>query len=123
MKTVTKVQNPIHIKLEYSEALCSKRDILSSQMYLLNATKSLKRYRAFRQEEMNIKEKLQKKMKAFSLNIKNTLQMLPEPKLPELLKKGREEVVKEKIKIKEPDTNDLEAQLAEIQEKLRAISA
>ena len=114
-----KNENLIHIKLEYEEALQSKKDILYSQMNLLKISKTLKNYSDLRIEELGIKLKLHRKIKELNTSVKKLQTTLPTLKIPEILKK--EEIIKEVSKVEKeekPYDDDLEYQLQEIQDKL-----
>ena len=117
-----KNENLIHVKLEYGEALESKRDVLSSEMNLLRIAKTIKNYRILRTEELKTKSKLSRKLKEIITNIKKIQTTLPKLKIPEILNKDREIEEPDKSKIKERQFDDsLESQLQEIQEKLKSI--
>ena len=116
-----KNENLIHVKLEYGEALQSKKDVLSSEMNLLRIAGIIKKYRIFRLEELKIKSKLHRKIKEVITNMGKIQIILPELKIPEILKKT-EETEEPEIQIKEKkyDAN-LESQLQEIQDKLNSL--
>lgn len=117
-----KNENLIHIKLEYEEAFQSKKDILSSEMNLLRIAKMIKKYRFLRQEELEIKLKLHRKIKEIITNIKKMQTTLPKLKIPEILKKDKEIEEPDKIPIREPEYDEsLESQLQEIQDKLNSL--
>ena len=116
-----KNESLIHVKLEYKEAIQSKRNILSAEMNLLKNIKSIKRYKLLRREEILLKTELSKKIKSIITKIKKIQISLPKPKIPGILKKD-EETREYKIKKQESSEDDsIEAQLQEIQEKLRSI--
>jgi len=101
-----KEQSIVHIKVDYDEALQSKRDILSSERDFLRIIKRIKRYKLLRGEELNNRIKIQNKLK----------------KKEEAKKKEIKEEKQSKIEIKEiHEDDDLERQLIEIQEKLRKL--
>ncbi|MFH1801675.1 MAG: hypothetical protein ABH804_02470 [archaeon] len=116
-------ENLIHIKLEYSEAVQSKKDVLSSEMSLLKIAKTIKRYRALRSEEIKMKSKLYKEIKETSMNLRKMQTILPKIEIPQIIKKNNSEEFEEKIKKTKEQNYDqsLEAQLREIQERLRTI--
>ena len=115
-----KNENLIHVKLEYGEALQSKKDILSSEMNLLRVTKMIKEYRLLRLEELKIKLKLYRKIKEIITTLKKMQTTLPKLKIPEILKNGREIEEPSKLPIREYDES-LESQLQEIQDKLNSL--
>lgn len=117
-----KNENLIHVKLEYEEALQSKRDVLSSEMNLLRIAKTIKNYHLLRTEELKIKSKLYRRIKEVIANIKKMQITLPTLKIPEILKKDKEVEEPKKVQVKEKQYDDsLESQLQEIQEKLKSI--
>ncbi len=115
-------ENLIHVKLEYDEAVKSKKDILSSEANLLRIIRAIKKYQGYRMDELRLKERLYKKAKELKTSIGQLQQLLPKLKIPSLLREQEEPQKKEKIITKkDKEDDDLEAQLQEIQEKLRQI--
>jgi translation elongation factor EF-Tu-like GTPase len=118
-----KEENFVYVKLEYEEALRSKRDLLASQVSLLKVVQMIRQYRLLRVEELRMKEKMYKKIKELIANIKKIKTNLPMIKIPKI-KQGDEKKEFGK-KIRETPRNDyddsLEIQLQEIQNKLRDI--
>ncbi len=110
----------IYVKFDYYESLESKRNVLSSEMSLLNIMKAMKKYNVLRQEEMRKKEQMLKLIKQLEATLKKSKASLPLPRTPEKTKKGSKEESKSAKAIKTFD-DDLENQLREIQERLRAI--
>lgn len=118
-----KDENLIHVKLEFEEALQSKKDILSTQKDLIELLQSIKNYSAIRKEELNLKIKIHKKIKELKSNLSKLNQTVPKIKIPEILKKDEETEEKPKLKIKtDYHDKDLESQLEEIQRRLRSLS-
>ncbi len=114
------MKNLIHVKLEYEEALQSKKDVLSSEITLLKITKTIKEYRSLRLEELKLKSKLHRKIKGTITNMKKLQTTLPKLEIPEMLKKDEE--IKKAGKIKKIQYDGLEYQLQEIQEKLKSLA-
>ncbi len=113
-------KNPIYLKLEYDESIESKKDLLSSQMLLLNLIKSIKAYHSIRLEELKIKTQIYKAVKELNLTIKKTKSSFPFLKIPEKAK--RENInQKEMTPVRGKTDNNLELELQEIQKKLRNI--
>jgi len=108
--------NPIYIKLEYNEALQSKKDILSSEIDLLDIIKIIKKYHLFKSQELKIKLNLYKKLKEFRINLGKIQQTLPKIKNLETDDQKEEIAAGIEHKIYDPS---LESQLQEIQNKLR----
>jgi hypothetical protein len=120
-----KDENLIHIRLNHSEAVTSKVDVLSTQMNLIKMLKIMKAFHKLRSEELKTKGKIQKKLKDLDANIHKLEVLLPKIHIPKILQHGTEEIkqeVKEKVKRKlDPHEIDLENQLKEIQDKLRKL--
>jgi hypothetical protein len=120
-----KEQSLIHIKIDYNDAIQSKKDLLSSERDFIRLLKTMKNYSLLRRSELNTKLTLQKKMKELKTNLGRLHETLPEIKLPDILKKEREYFEEERSsKTKKENVNnteDLESQLKEIQERLRKL--
>ena len=114
----------IHVKINYNEAVQSKKEILSLQMNLLKILRAVKNFGYFRTEELNEKTNLSKKVKLIKSDIKKMQTILPKSEVPEKYKKKPEikhKEIKEKLIEKIEHEDDLDLQLREIQEKLQAI--
>ena len=114
-------ENLIHIKLDYPEAINAKRGVLSSQMRLLKIAKSIKEYNFYRNEEIELKSLLYKKSKELRLNIRKLQSVLPKAKLPEILKKEKEEKSEKPSRKEKIPERDIEGQLQEIQRRLNEL--
>jgi hypothetical protein len=121
-------ENLIHLKFDYDEALNSKRDILYSQRSLITIAKIINNYLSLKNQELNVKLELHKKLKETATHIRKLQKLIPDVKIPKILRKEEyeeEEVKKEEFrkpinKKKYPVyDNDIESQLQEIQEKLQ----
>jgi hypothetical protein len=117
-------ENLVHVKLEYEEALEGKRDILYVESDLLKGIKAIKNYGEIRFEEQELKMALSKKIKNLLISMKSLKTLLPKPNIPGKLKEektvvGKKAREKKKEIIKE---DNLEEQLREINEKLKAMS-
>mgnify|MGYP001601905833 FL=1 len=117
-------ENPVYIKFEYDESLESKKNLLSSEMSLLNIMKIISRYNTLRLEELKLKLEMYKTIKDLNASMKKTRDSFPFLKIPERAKRQeivkRENVGETEIRKKIFD-EDLESQLKSIQEKLRLI--
>ena len=122
-----KEENIFHIKVEYEEAIQSRKDMLSSERDLINILKIMKKYHLLRQRELDNKLKIHNKIKDLKGNLTKMNNILPKIKIPDILKrkeipekeKIEEEPIKIEEKVKEPvDEDELEIQLKEIQERL-----
>ena len=112
-----KNQNLIHVKLEESEALEAKKDLLISEENLLEAIKSMKRYFMLRKEELRLKIKFSKKIKEAVSSMNKLENSFPGMNKTPALKKVRKMKEKETVQDK-----SLETELNEIKERLRAIN-
>lgn len=130
MAKSTSEEKLIHIKLDYSEAVQSKKDILGTQRDLLEVLKNLKRYHLIRTQELKIKLMLYKKIKELKTSINKLNVSFPKIKIPDIIKhdedfKNRKEE-REMKKIKEISgkdmkQSDLEKELADIQKRLQEL--
>ena len=117
----------IHVKLEYEEAVQSKKDILSLEANLLTILQTIKRYHPLRIEELKSKSKVYTRIKEIVKNLKQLERTLPKIKIPQILKEHHLESVEELEKIEEKISkvktqkydSTLESQLEEIQGKLK----
>jgi hypothetical protein len=115
-------ENPVYYRLGYDESLESKKDILYSEMSLLNLIKIIKKYNGIRAEELKARAQAFKKMKELELSVKKLNSALPFLKIPE--KEKREELKKEvdTARKKEDFDEDLKLQLKDIQSRLDSLS-
>ncbi len=114
----------IHVKINYNEAVQSRKEILSLQMNLLKILRAVKNFGYLRTEELNEKINFSKKIKSIKSDIKKIQVILPESEIPEKYKKKPEikhKDIKERLIEKREHGDDLDLQLREIQEKLQAI--
>ncbi len=116
-------ESVIHIKLDYMEALKARRSILSSELGSLNIEKKIGRYWAIRLEELGLKERLYVKMKETKSNIKKLQSLLPNPKIPKIIKREEtiEKVGKAENGLGTHSEGDIESQLREIQRRLNEL--
>jgi len=127
-KEKIKDENLIHIKLEHSEAVQSKRDILSSEANLLRMLRIIKRYHAFRALELDMKIRLHQRLHDLKKNFTKMETTLPELKIPKILQvedvsiehEEKDPTEKHKIHKKTHDVS-IETELQGIREKLMAL--
>lgn len=114
-----KEQSLIHVKIDYMEAVQSKKDLLASEGDFIRVLKIIKKYTLLRKEELNTRLRMQNKIKSLKINIGRLNEILPKVKIPSILKKNEKE---KPVQIKqETKDKDLESQLREIQERLRKL--
>ena len=114
-----KKDNLVYIKFDYSEALESKKDLLSLELELVKVLKIIKEYKVMRIKELKLKKQLKGKTSSGLSNVKRILGTLPKIKLNSI-ESGLTKFTK---KEKETSVYDsaLESELEEIQRKLRAL--
>ena len=117
-------ETPVYIKLEYEEALKSKKDMLSSEIALLKISEKIKNYQHYRIQEIELKNKLLKAIKELKTNSGKIQKALPKPKIPEILNNSQyfETETKPTAKTKKKDES-LESQLQEIQNRLNELQS
>ncbi len=117
-------ENLIHVRLEYDEALQSKKDLLSLELELIRTLKIIKEYKSKRINELKLKKKLKGRVGSTLIDIRKIQKTLPKVKINNIFKKEEkkeevsEEIQKERIN---PHDITLEQELEEIQRKLMAL--
>ncbi len=118
-------ENFIHIKLDYTEALKTKKSILSSELNSMNISKAIARYSDLRMRELALKSRAYWKIKETKTQIKKLQNFLPGLKIPSLLRREKkiekEEEYVGKKKESSYDEGDIESQLREIQRRLNEL--
>lgn len=123
-----KKDNLMHIRVNFSEAIDSKKDLLISEMSLLKIRKNIDNYRKLRKIELELKERSKKELKEILNELKKIkTNALPKIEIPDILKKD-EEIISKTKKSKKSDfettsEDDIEIQLKEIREQLKQISS
>lgn len=115
----------IHIQIDYENGMQSKKQTLSSEINLLNIKKNMRTYHFLRREEVKTRLKLYRKIKEVMVILNRLQKNIPEIDIPRNLIKGKTENYEQEVPIEKTRENqhnkDLETQLREIQEKLRAM--
>lgn len=118
-------KNLIYLKLDYPEVFQSKKDILSSEISLLESVKILRKYRQLRITELKTKLKLYKKIKEVIDGIRKIQRSLPVLENPEIKGRSREEreiLMEKNIGMKKSDYDEgVDSQLQEIRDKLYSL--
>lgn len=118
--------NLIHIRLDYEEALASKKDILSSQIALLKIARTIRGYGFDRAHELELKMQLQKNIKELKTSLSKLHRILPKIKIPKIIRKEEPQKIAIKksthVHTKHHDES-LENQLQEIQRKLNELQS
>ena len=84
-------ENLIHLKFNYDEALNSKRDILYSQRSLITITKIINNYLSLKNQRLNVRLELHKKLKETTTGIRKLQKLIPDVKIPKILRKNEYE--------------------------------
>ena len=125
-----KSEKLIHIKFGYESAIECKKDILATEIDLLKISQRVQRYREARIQELDIKSKMDRKMRAVKLDIGRLQNLLPEVKIPKILKPEKKKEIREELQekpiIKEmheesSEMSSVDSELLEIQRKLNAL--
>ena len=115
-------ENLVHVKFERSEALESKKDILTTEIKLLEVAKSIKAYRAYRGREFELKQVLYKKIKRLKTGIGGMQKIMPKVKIPEMFRKEDNKIsVSASEKKAGAHGLSVEEQLREIQRRLNEL--
>ena len=139
MKAKAKSENLIHVRLEANEALESKRDILALEMALIKVAQAIKRYKLLRSKELELKTQLHVKIKNTKADMRKLKTLLPTFKIPKILEEKEKKkhpktssfpkntnvktkkTISTKTKKEKKPTDNLEAQLKDIQNKLNKL--
>jgi hypothetical protein len=111
-------ENPVYCKIEYSESISSKKELLSAQVSLLNLVKTTKRYALLRNEEFKIKSQIYKNLKETESLLNKTRSLFPFIKVPKKIKRENLQRIEKSPSFERIDDN-LEIQLEEIRKKLK----
>ena len=103
----------LHVRVEYEEAIESRKQFLESQLNILEILKRLKKYKLLRKRELILKTKLKQSFSSLHSEI-NQLQN----HLPKSESEGKLRIKKIKAKQETEKDKNLESQLQEIREKL-----
>lgn len=123
---MTQKSKLIHIKFDYEEALVAKKDVLSSEIIFLRMARSIERYNFFRKEEYEFKKDFLRDLKKAKSNILRLQKLIPEPKIPKILKrdsKKAEEKKSSRLEFRKPENEGLEGQMQDIQKRLAALQS
>ncbi len=107
----------LHVQLKIKEAVDSRRNLLSTQINLLNIIKQIQEYQKLRKLELKSKQVLRAELRKLISDIKTLIKELPKTKP---VKKDEREV-REEI-LEKTTRSKLERELKEIKEKLERLS-
>ena len=100
---------PIHLKLDFEDAIHSRKLILASQINFLNTAQKIEHYKSLRKEEYNKRTKLKISLGQAIKSLNTFIREVPKTKMPkvEAIKKP-EKIAKRKI---EEELKDIKKQL------------
>jgi len=107
----------LHVRFDFDEAVNSKKELLSSEIDLLNILKKIKDYKDLRKKELIKKSLLRTKLRQLAKEIVKFRNSLPKTKEIELEKKQARKISLEKGK-----KGRIESELKEIKERLGKLS-
>ena len=107
-----------HVRLEYGEALDAKKQILSSEMSLLQIIKKARNYRLLRKKEVVLRNKFRVDLSSIKAKINLIFSTFPEE---EKHKRKKKEGRKKEKKEKKEFSGDLQKELEEIHRKLEQL--
>lgn len=104
-----------YIRLDVSEQLAGKRDMLYSQMEILSIMKRYQKYKLLRKEELALKSLFRKKVTELEEELKLLDKLIPRQHMPKI------EPETAKLKLAEKTKFDLEAEIESIKRKLEQL--
>jgi len=108
----TKTKDMGYIKLNHSEQVYGKKNLLYAEMELLNSIKQYKKYKKLRKEELALKFLLKKEIDEVREELKKLDGVLPEAKQTEF---------KISASKKTPKRSDLEREIEEVRRKIEEL--
>lgn len=105
-----------HLKIGYSEALNSKKQILTSELHLLQILKKIKEYGFLRKKEMAVRNKLKIQLAALRVRTHSLLTSLPEYKEMKIKKRDSKGDF-----LENRETKDIQKELEKIKKKLEGL--
>jgi hypothetical protein len=101
-----------HVKIEYEAGLAAKKQLLSTEMDLLNIQKKIRNYKVLRKKEFVQKNKLKTLFKTLKPKLNLFENSLPEGVESKKIKRKKSRV------IEKAETADIQDELNEIRDKL-----
>ncbi|MEN9625743.1 MAG: hypothetical protein RL557_71 [archaeon] len=103
-----------HVRIESGEAVDLKKQVLTSEMNLLEIVRSIRNYRSLRKKEMKLKSELRVGLASLKSTL-NTVAGL----MPEYVKENHEKKISSHIGVRE--SRDIHKELDEIKRKLEQL--
>ena len=102
----------LHVRIDYDEAIDSKRDILNAQVHLINMQKAIENYKDLKKDESVLKLGIKNKLNSALSKLNSFKKNMPR------IKEKKEEKERIKEMVEQPKMHSLEQELLEIQKKL-----
>ncbi len=112
-----------YLKIDYSDALESKKQILILELESLQMLRRIKSYKVFKNSEYKLKNELKSQFAALKNQINSIFTTFPEYKIeiPQKTHKKNLSQLKTDIEIKDKDTDSIQKELEEIKKKLESL--
>ncbi|MFH1500482.1 MAG: hypothetical protein ABIE22_00885 [archaeon] len=110
------VDSPVHVKLDHSEAVAAKRELLGAEMDLLQLVQRISNYREMRLYELKRKEKLRLAVKKAHFELSALLRKMPHVSGKKEFVRKEKEIIEEGVK-----RRDIQDKLAEIRRELEKL--
>ena len=112
----------VHLKFSAIESIDGKREVLESQINILNLLENFKKFKDYRKQEAIEKGKAAKLMNEIFKDIDTTLELLPKKEEQEKhIEKPLAKKTSQKYEIKEKD--EISEKLKEIRKKLASLNS
>jgi len=105
-----------HIRLDYNDALYSKKELLSAEISLLQTLRKIRAYKILRRKEIAQKNKLKTLISSLKFNIESLQGILP-TKQKQGIKKVKERIFKDARKEFSEELEDIKKKLEKLNRK------
>ena len=103
-----------HVRIDYDEAIFSKKQFLTSELNLLYILKRMQNYKVLRKKELTAKQKLKNQLSSLRIKFNNFIFTIPKHEIPLIKNRNKKYISKENSTL-EDDLNDIKRKLAELQ--------
>ena len=114
-------QEDVYVSFEAKEYLDSKAEVLKIHMGVLNFIKKVQGLGELRELKVKQRGLLKRKISEFGQNLDRFESCLPEPSVPKKSKIKVETEGWKELDIEKPKRNEIDEELAEIQERLKLL--
>jgi hypothetical protein len=112
-----KNENLIYIQFENEKSIKTKKNILQTEITILEIIKKIEKYKYLRKNELKTKIKLLGKIRGINSNIKKIMIALPKIPSSKIKIKNQTKIIKKDIKY----DKEIENELIEIRNKLKIL--